>query len=71
MTAPFPARFPGTCDACDLPIRPGDTVTYAGQDLVHEDCAADVITGRHASEPAICPTCHMARPCWCEGGDAA
>jgi hypothetical protein len=68
-TRVFTARFPGRCHAdCGESIEPGDDATYVDDQIVHLECAgAAELDHRRAERPAaICPTCHLAKPCDCE-----
>lgn len=59
------ARYKVPC--CNAPIVEGDLVRYTDDDdLVHADH-----DNLHAHLPTekpdvICPTCSLAKPCWCE-----
>ena len=60
----FPARYPGHCTRCDERINIGEPITYDEDDVVHADCDAHY---EAAVRPvAICPTCHLTKPCDCE-----
>lgn len=64
MSAPFVARFPGRCGACDEAIRVGQSVRYADEgDLIHADCEEFPPVERPVT---VCPTCHLTVPCGCE-----
>lgn len=62
----FAARYHGMCPSCGRPVTPGDPLRYTDDDdLVHDHCIDPDPT-----EPTtldICPTCHLTRPCDCEG----
>jgi len=65
----FTARYPGRCAACDDPIEPGEALRYdPDEQVVHADCdrptPATAATRRVPA--AVCPTCHLTRPCDCE-----
>jgi hypothetical protein len=73
VSRPFTASYGGRCAAdCGDPIRPGDTVEYLGDELMHEDCADDGPSDRatearyrtRADTP--CPACNLvhAGECW-------
>lgn len=53
----FPAKYPGTCADCGLPITPGYLVMYDAHDeLVHRQCPGrpdDVSMG----DGVPCPSC--------------
>lgn len=55
-TTTFEARYKGTCHACEVPIRPGDEVVYAGDTLVHVACEVNVEAAGRVSD-----TCQK---CW-------
>lgn len=74
----FTARHPGRCGSCDEPIQPGDEIGYAADgEIAHADCyetreepRPSIPEGPFDSPylaelrtRAICPFCHLTRPC--------
>ncbi len=57
------AQFPGECDECGGPIRPGDPVIHSPRGWVHADCP-DAMPEPRAIH--VCPHCNLAQPCDCE-----
>ncbi|MBD7949610.1 hypothetical protein [Oerskovia rustica] len=62
MSAPFVARFHGTCTDCEEHIAPGERIVSLGDgEYEHATC-------RTVDRPAeTCPTCWLTMPCDCEG----
>lgn len=59
----FDAKYPGPCAAeCGPGIRPGDTVEYTDDGLMHVECAR----APEPKQPDICAVCWTAKPCFCE-----
>lgn len=48
MARVFKAKYNSTCTGCPDPILIGEYVTYAGDYLVHEECAYSGETTRYA-----------------------
>ena len=43
VTHLFPARFPGQCPVCDLPIRVGYPIAHTSRDrYIHDTCTGDI-----------------------------
>ncbi len=56
---PFPARFRGSCGACDEPIDPGDLVRYDDDsDLVHDRCEPSNADDQ-GDLTKVCPGCWL------------
>ena len=63
MSATFTARHRTRCLTCDEDIRPGDEAAWDDGLVVHAACLGDERVERVA---AICPICHLTKPCDCE-----
>ena len=64
----FTAQYAGTCDSCEEPIRPGQSVRYtAAGDVVHAGCADGdprLVTAERVEE--TCTDCWLIKPCPCD-----
>lgn len=62
----FPARYTGSCPACDERIREGDLVRFAPEAryVIHDDCDSIDVKDRDplAASHAVCPSCSLTHP---------
>jgi hypothetical protein len=54
------AQFPGTCEECGGPIRPGELVVRGTWGWIHDECP-DAMPEPRAID--VCPHCRLVRPC--------
>lgn len=63
----FSGRYAGTCEGCDEPIEPGESVRYVDEVVVHAGCSP---TGRRrggtVKKEVVCTGCWLMKPCPCE-----
>lgn len=61
-SAPFKARFPGTCRVCFDEFDTGELIKLRDGQTVHELCTSTDINNLNFNPRTICPQCFMEMP---------